>query len=172
MPFRQEHSEPVPLQRGRCGDRGNGSTKRVNPEWLRFAGVGLVNTAAGYALYLLLLRFLSYPEAYALTYAAGIFVSYGLNSRFVFRRPLELGKALRFPVVYGAQYVLSAIALWTAVELLAVDPRIAALLAVAMTVPVVFLLSRCVIRGEPMRWNGAAREHAVSDPERDAAARR
>ncbi len=144
----------------------------MNPEWLRFAGVGLFNTAAGYVLYLLLLRFLSYAESYALTYAAGIFISYGLNSRFVFRRPLELGKALRFPVVYGVQYVLGAMALWTAVELLAVDPRIAALLAVALTVPVVFLLSRYVIRGEPMPWTGAAREHAISDSERDAAARR
>lgn len=119
----------------------------MNPEWLRFAAVGLFNTAAGYVLYLLLLRFLSYAESYALTYAAGIFISYGLNSRFVFRRSLKLGKALRFPVVYGVQYVLSASALWVAVELLAVDPRIAALLAVALTVPVVFLLSRRVIRG-------------------------
>lgn len=172
MPFRSTNSEPVPLQPGRCGDPVNGGRKRVEREGLRFVGVGLVNTAAGYILYLLLLRFLPYTESYALTYAAGIFISYGLNSRFVFRRPLELGKALRFPVVYGIQYVLSAILLWVAVELLAVEPRIAVLLAVALTVPVVFLLSRCVIRGEPIRWTGAAREDIVSNPEHDRAALR
>jgi len=122
----------------------------MNQEWLRFAGVGLFNTVAGYVLYLLLLRFLPYPVSFALTYAAGIFISYGLHSRFVFRRSLEWNKAIRYPAVYGVQYVLGALLLWAAVELLAVDPRIAAILAVASTVPVVFLMSRRIIRGGPM----------------------
>jgi len=121
-----------------------------NQEWLRFAGVGLFNTAAGYLLYLLLLRFLPYAEAYALTYAAGIFISYGLHSCFVFHQKLEWNKAFRYPVVYGIQYVLSALLLWVAVELLAVDPRIAALLAIALTAPVVFWMSRRIIRGGPV----------------------
>lgn len=122
----------------------------MNQECIRFAGVGLLNSAAGYALYLLLLRFLSYPVSFALTYAAGIFISYALHSRFVFRRSLEWNKALRYPAVYGIQYILSALLLWAAVEFLAVDPRIAALLAVALTVPVVFWMSRRIIKGGPM----------------------
>ena len=111
----------------RCMDR----------EFVRFVWVGLVNTAAGYLLYLLLLRFLPYTVSFTLVYAAGIFISYGLNSRFVYRQPLALKKALRFPAVYAVQYVLSALMLWAAVELFAVDPHVASLLAVALTVPVV-----------------------------------
>lgn len=146
--------------------------RRMDREWLRFVGVGLVNTAAGYVLYLLLLRFFPYAESYALTYAVGIFVSYGLNSRFVFRRSLELKKALRFPAVYGIQYGLGALLLWAAVELLDADPRIAALLAVALTVPVVFLLSRHVIRGGPLLWAEAGREPGLSEPDCNGADRR
>ncbi len=146
--------------------------RHMNQEWLRFAGVGLFNTLAGYVLYLLLLRFLPYAASYALTYAVGIFVSYGLNSRFVFRQPLALKKALRFPVVYIVQYALSALILWAAVEFLDADPRIAFLLAVALTVPVVFLLSRRVILGGSMLRTGAGREPAVSEPARSATARR
>jgi putative flippase GtrA len=123
----------------------------MNREFIRFVCVGLVNTAGGYLLYLLLLRFLPYTVSYTLVYATGIFVSYGLNSRFVFHQPMALKKALRFPVVYAVQYVLSALMLWAAVELFAVDPRVAFLLAVALTVPVVFLLGRRIIRGGPMQ---------------------
>ena len=128
----------------RCMDR----------EFVRFVWVGLVNTAAGYLLYLLLLHFLSYTVSYALVYAAGIFISYALNSRFVFHQPLALRKALRFPAVYAVQYALSALTLWAAVELFAVDPRVAFLLAVALTVPVVFLLCRRIIRGGPVQDPG------------------
>lgn len=122
----------------------------MSQEFLRFAGVGLLNTVAGYVLYLLLLRFLPYTVSFSLSYAAGIGISYALHSRFVFRRALEWNKALRYPAVYGIQYVLGVLLLWAAVERLAVDPRIAALIAVALTVPVVFWMSRRIIRGGPM----------------------
>ena len=128
----------------------------MNREFVRFVCVGLVNTAAGYLLYLLLLPFLSYTVSFALVYAAGIFISYALNSRFVYRQPLALRKALRFPAVYAVQYALSALALWAAVEFLAVDPRIAPLFAIALTVPVVYLLGRRIIRGGPVQDPGSA----------------
>jgi putative flippase GtrA len=128
----------------------------MNREFVRFVCVGLVNTAAGYLLYLMLLPFLSYTMSFALVYAAGIFISYALNSRFVYRQPLALKKALRFPVVYAVQYALSALTLWASVEFLAVDPRIAPLFAIALTVPVVYLLGRRIIRGGPVQDPGSA----------------
>jgi putative flippase GtrA len=119
----------------------------IEREFARFVGAGLANTAISYLLYLLLLRLLPYAVSYALAYAAGIAISYGLNSLFVFRQPVAVKKALRYPAVYACQYGLSAMLLWAAVDLLAVDPRVAPLLAVALSVPFVFLLSRRILRG-------------------------
>jgi len=119
-------------------------TKR---EFTRFASAGLVNTAVSYGLYLMLLSFLPYAVSYALAYAAGMALSFGLNCRFVFRTPMALDRALRYPFAYAVQYALSALILWAVVALLAVDPRLAPLPAVGLTVPVVFLLTRRILKG-------------------------
>jgi putative flippase GtrA len=121
----------------------------MNHEIVRFFSAGLANTAASYLLYLLLLYVLPYAASYTLAYAAGIALSYILNSLFVFRRPVALKKALSFPAVYVVQYVLSVLLLRVAVDVFGVEPRLAPLPVVALTVPVTFLLSRVIIRGRP-----------------------
>jgi putative flippase GtrA len=116
-------------------------------EFLCFALVGAANTILTYGLYLLYLCFVSYPTAYSASYLCGIFISYYLNARFVFRERLRLVKALQFPVVYIAQYLVGLAALYALVGLLHVDKRLAPLLVVALTVPVTYVLSRFVIKG-------------------------
>jgi putative flippase GtrA len=123
------------------------STKQ---EFLFFIIVGAINTALGYVLYLLFLLFLPYTVAYSVTYVLGIFISYYLNSRFVFRLPFSLSKALRFPIVYLVQYGLGVLLLRTLVEIFSIDRAIAPILVIIVTIPVTFILSRLVLRGRPI----------------------
>src|ERR1039457_2504705 len=100
----------------------------VSPEFLRFLVSGAINTVLTYVLYLLLLLVLSYTVAYTCCYVVGVFLSYYLNARFVFRSPVSLATAGRYPVVYLVQYVVSIVLLHVLVEVCGLDPRIVPLL--------------------------------------------
>jgi putative flippase GtrA len=121
--------------------------KCVSREFAAFIAVGLANTIFTYLFYLLLLMFVPYAVSYTLAYLAGIGLSYGLNSVFVFREPLSWRKGLRFPAVYAVLYVFSVTMLWVLVEGFLIHPYVAPLLVLAASVPLSFLLSRFVIRG-------------------------
>jgi putative flippase GtrA len=106
-----------------------------------------VNSGLSYLAYLALLKWVSYRWAYSLSYVAGIFLSFVLNSRFVFRVPLRWRKLLRYPAVYIVQYVLGYAVLYAAVGLAGIDSRLGPAVVLAVTVPVSFLLSRRVLGG-------------------------
>src|SRR5437868_5451334 len=72
----------------------------------RFLISGGTNTILTYLIYVGLVLVLPYPVAYTITTILGIFSSYILNARFVFRRKLSLTVALQYPLVYVVQYVL------------------------------------------------------------------
>jgi len=112
----------------------------------KFVVVGVINTAASYALFVALELVLPYVVAYAIAYVAGIVLSYVLNTGFVFRVPRRWSTFLRFPLVYIVQFVLGGGIIVALVEGLAMSPRIAALLALVATVPVTFLAARFVLR--------------------------
>jgi len=114
-------------------------------EFARFLLVGLVNTGVGYGVYLLLLQWIGYELAYAAAYIVGIVFAYLLNSLFVFRSPVRLRTALRYPFVYLAQYLFGSLLLFGMVAWLGVDRRWAALIALMLSVPVSFLLNRIVL---------------------------
>jgi len=114
-------------------------------QFTRFLATGLVNTAIGYGAYLGLLHWTSYEIAYAAAYVIGIVVAYVLNSLFVFRSPIGLRTALRYPFVYLAQYLFGAGLLYAMVGWLGFDRRWAALVALALSVPLSFLLNRIAL---------------------------
>lgn len=120
-------------------------------EFAAFLFFGVLNTVLTYAVYLLLLLAVSYPVAYSASYVAGIFLSYILNARFVFRERLRLSKALQYPAVYLVQYLLGLGILYLMVEVFHFSKVVAPLAVVFITVPFTFALSRYVIRG---RANG------------------
>ncbi|MGB9179750.1 MAG: GtrA family protein, partial [Pyrinomonadaceae bacterium] len=72
----------------------------INRDFYRFVFWGAINTLVGYALYLFLLLLLPYLIAYSVAYVFGVFFSYYLNSKFVFKQQLKLSKALKYPLVY------------------------------------------------------------------------
>ncbi|OPY86318.1 MAG: GtrA-like protein [Syntrophaceae bacterium PtaU1.Bin231] len=123
----------------------------MDREIRRFVLAGTANTAASYLLYLLLLPVVPCAVSYTLAFAGGVVLSYVLNARWVFRVSAGPGAALRWPVVCLVQYLLGAGLLCLAVDILGIDPRVAPLPAVALTVPVTFLLSRRILQGRQRR---------------------
>jgi len=121
------------------------STKR---EVFRFIFWGAINTLSGYLIYVVLLRFFPYLIAYSIAYALGIFLSYFLNSKFVFDQELKLSKAIRYPLVYLMQFLLGATCLYLLVQLLRVNKFLAPFIVVMITIPVTFFLSRRVVKGK------------------------
>lgn len=119
-------------------------------EFARFLVVGVINTGVGYGVYLFLLQWIGYELAYAAAYVVGIVFAYLLNSLFVFRSPMRLRTALRYPFVYLAQYLFGSALLYAMVAWLGIDRRWAALFALILSVPVSFLLNRIALARRPM----------------------
>lgn len=120
-------------------------------ELSRFLAAGAVNTGLTYLLYLALLAVLPYVGAYTIAYVSGIALSYVLNARFVFRTPLSLGAALRFPLVYVVQYATGSCVLVAAVDGAGVSRGLGMLAAIAVSVPATFALSRGLLRRQAAR---------------------
>ena len=91
--------------------------------------------------------FLPYPIAYTIFYIVGVFISYYLNARFVFREKRRLSKALQFPIVYLAQYLIGLGLLYLLIEVAHLSKFLAPIIIVLVTVPCTYVLSRCVIKG-------------------------
>jgi putative flippase GtrA len=122
--------------------------KFINLEFIRFVLIGLVNTGLTYVLYLLLLFVVPYTIAYSISYIAGIFLSYFLNSKFVFKTKLQLSKALQFPLVYIVQYLLGLVLIYVLVDLFNFNKTIVPILIVIISMPITFVLSKFIIKGK------------------------
>jgi len=125
--------------------------KLIKSEFFKFIFFGGVNTVLSYAIYVIFQLFLIYPVAFSLAYILGIFMSYYLNSRFVFNRKVALDRALQYPLVYLVQYLLSLLLLCVLVEIFSLNKLIAAALIIPITIPITFFLSRFIIKGRLVR---------------------
>lgn len=120
-------------------------TSKLGCTFARFLVSGGINTAATYALYWMLLHSVHYQVAYAISYVVGIAVSYVLNLKFVFTSRHSNKKAVIFPLVYLLNYVCGAIAVHIIVKVAGWSASIAPLAAIALTIPITFLLTRKVL---------------------------
>jgi putative flippase GtrA len=119
--------------------------RRIAGEFMRFLLMGGMNTLVAYLIYLVLLNWIRYEIAYAIGYATGIVIAYWVGAAFVFRKPMRGRSALRFPLVYVAQFLVSAGILHVAVETMHLPHWLAFIVAVGLTIPVTFVLSRWVL---------------------------
>jgi len=115
-------------------------------EFGRFLVVGCLNTAVAYSLYFLFNLWLHYQLAYALAYLAGIFFSYWLNTRWVFKTTMNWKSFVSFPLVYVFQYSMNAILLHVLVEMFNLSEWFSPVLVIIVSIPVTFVLSRYVIK--------------------------
>lgn len=123
-------------------------TRSFSLQAARFVVAGAVNSGVTYLAYLALLKWFSYRWAFSLSYVAGILLSFVLSSRFVFRVPLSWRNLVRYPAVYVLQYLLGYAVIYVAVGRVGLDPRLGPLAVLAVTVPVSFLSSRRLLRGD------------------------
>lgn len=108
----------------------------------RFLVAGASNTLLTYALYLLLLGTLGHRLAYGVAYAAGIVLAYVLGRGFVFKRHAGWRTVLLTPLIYLLQFCVGLLVVELWVTVLGLRAEFAPLAAVAVTLPLTFVLSR------------------------------
>ena len=111
---------------------------------VRYLIAGGVNTIVTYIVYLLLLTPVGYRIAYFLAFILGIGLSFLLLRRWVFSRP---GKP--FALLYvGLSHVAQLVLGWLVIEFWVVwmqqSQRLAPLVAVGVSVPLMFLIQRWI----------------------------
>ncbi|TKI07934.1 GtrA family protein [Martelella alba] len=107
---------------------------------------GGLNTALTYAIYLLLLNVCGYTAGYTVAYVAGIVFAYIMNRCYVFKHHRGLKSIIWLPLVYFFQYSASIAIVWCWVEILDFSTRSAPLVAIAITLPMTYGLSRRLFR--------------------------
>lgn len=118
----------------------------ISTEAVRFVIGGGVNTLLSYAIYWLLLLWLSYPYAYTISFAAAILTGFAINTRFVFFARWSWRKLAAFPLVQFLSYALGLATITICVRYLGIDAKWAPLVATAVVVPVTFTLTRALMR--------------------------
>lgn len=116
-------------------------------QFARYVVVGAANTAASYAVYLVLLLAVDYRVAYTVAYVAGLAGGYLAHARFVFGARPGVRSAAGYLATYGAMYAASLLVLYVAVDLLGVPKALGMVAALAFTVPASFVLLRRGFRG-------------------------
>lgn len=118
------------------------------PEKLRFLAAGGSTTVFSYALYAGLLYLDIAPaRAYLAAYLAGIVWSYLVNSWWVFKTPLTLGRFIRFPIVYLAQAAASFMLFHVLHGVLHLHALVVPILITIAMVPLTYMLSRLILVG-------------------------
>ncbi|OKP81742.1 polysaccharide synthesis protein GtrA [Paenibacillus helianthi] len=123
-------------------------TKLLNKEFLKFVISGGINTLATYLMYLLLLLFFNYSLSYTISYVSGIFLSYYLNTVFVFKEKVSFKKFLKFPIVYFIQYLVNIFMLYVLVERVHLSTGIVPLIVIVVTIPITYALSKLIIKSK------------------------
>lgn len=110
----------------------------------RFLMSGAVNTALTYLAYLALLQVLPYALSYTLAYLLGVGLAYFLYRHFVFRTRGHRHAPLWVLLIYLLQYAAGLLLVYLWVDVMGAPAMFAPLFAIALTLPVVFLLNRRV----------------------------
>lgn len=108
----------------------------------RFLLSGGLNTALTYGIYLALMNFMGYRNSYTIAYVSGIILAYVFNRFFVFKAHGGMRSIVFLPLIYVAQYLASLLILWVWVEQLYQTAYLAPLVAIVLTLPLTFILSR------------------------------
>jgi putative flippase GtrA len=131
--------------------------------FLRFVLVNVLNTVLYWGLYLLLLPVTPYLLANALALVVAVLVAYVANARYAFEVATSRRSLVRYLVTNGTTVALRTGVVWLLVGVLSLGEALAPPVAVALTMPVAFALTRWAMRGR-RATPGRRRPGAVSRP--------
>ncbi|MEU9981991.1 GtrA family protein [Streptomyces sp. NPDC050856] len=118
----------------------------VRGQIVRFALVGVVNTATYYGFYLSFLALrLPYVAAHVVAFLLAMTGSFFLNCRFTYRTRPTWRKFLLFPLTNAANFVITTSGVWLLVDVVGFSSRYAPLLAAVAAIPVTFVVSRTIM---------------------------
>lgn len=133
---------------------------------VRFAIVGVANTASYYLCYLLLRELMPYLVAHLIAFVLSMIGSFFLNCYFTFRQRPTWRRFLLFPLSTMTNFVVTTVGLYLLVRFAGMDERIAPLVAASVAIPVTFVVTKLILvgrtpsqsdTGEPMPSSGAVR---------------
>jgi putative flippase GtrA len=116
-------------------------------EWLRFAGVGVLNTATYYVLFRTLHEVMPYLVAHVLAFAFCVVISFFLNCAFTFRVSPTWRRFIRFPLSTLTTFIVMTAGVTVLVEQLGANPNVAAFFSSLVAVPVSYAISRMLLLG-------------------------
>jgi putative flippase GtrA len=119
--------------------------------FLRFVLVNVLNTGLYWGLYLVLLLVTPYLLANTLALVVAILVAYAANARWAFGVTPSRGGLLRYLVANGTTVLLRTAVVWVLVAPLSLDEQLAPPVAVAVTMPAAFLLTKWAMAQRPDR---------------------
>ena len=129
--------------------------------FVRFLGVGVLNTAFGYAAYaLLVLIGLSPQPALAVAFAMGIIWNYLTHARLVFHTR-GLARIVPYAAAYGVIYAINAFSLAAALRA-GLSPLVAQALLVLPMAALSFVLISLVLTGR-LPFTNAGQSHPTGD---------
>lgn len=112
---------------------------------VRFALVGVVNTATFYGFYLALHPWMPYFLAYTCAFVLSMIGSFFLNTYFTYRTRPTWRKFLLFPLTNLTNYVVTSVGVFVLVEWVHMNDKIAPLAAAAAAIPFTYVLSRRIL---------------------------
>ena len=117
--------------------------------FLRFVLVNVLNTGLYWGLYLVLLPATPYLVANTVALVVAVLVAYAANARYAFGVPTSRGGLLRYLVANGTTVLLRTAVVWLLVSPLSLDEQLAPPVAVAVTMPVAYLLTKRAMAERP-----------------------
>ncbi|MGY1602672.1 GtrA family protein [Geodermatophilus sp. SYSU D00815] len=127
--------------------------------FLRFVLVNALNTGLYWGLYLLLLPLMPYFAANAVALVVAVLVAYVANARYAFRVGTSRRSLVLYALTNGTTILLRMAVVWVAVDLLGLAESLAPPVAVVVTTPIAFVLTKWA-----MAERGADRPAAVPAP--------
>jgi putative flippase GtrA len=122
--------------------------------FLRFLLVNVLNTALYWGLYLLLLQVTPYPVANALALVIAALVAYVGNARYAFKVDTSRRSLVLYLTTNGTTVALRMAVVWILVDVLSIHEALVPPLAVAVTTPIAFGLTRWAMGERPARRTG------------------
>lgn len=123
---------------------------------IRFAAVGVVNTATYYGSYLVLKLIMPYLVAHVVAFILSMIGSYFLNCYFTFRTKPTWKSFLLFPLSTATNFVVQTVGVFVLVEWFGFNKTVSPLLAAAAAIPVTFIVAKAVLIGKHSEARPAA----------------